>query len=256
MKKIISFLLRSVPRPILINISLILRPFVKLFYKGNQYECPVCGGKFRKFLPYGTPGGENRLCPGCLTLERHRLLWLFLKSKTKFFSDNLKFLHLAPEQPFLKRFKALKNLNYTTADLLSPIADVKTDIRDMNVFKDNTFDVIICNHVLEHIDREQDAMKELFRVLKPGGFAVLQVPIDYSLETTYENSSITDPKEREKHFGQYDHVRKYGCDYPKRLEKAGFKVRSDDFISGFPPTQIQRFRLDKQEIIYFCTKSL
>jgi SAM-dependent methyltransferase len=254
-KKFISFLLRSVPRPILINISIILRPLVKIFYKGTTYQCPVCGENYRKFLPYGTPGGENRLCPGCLTLERHRLLWLFLKSKTNFFSENLKFLHLAPEQPFLKRFRAMKNLDYTTADLLSPIADVKTDIRDMNVFKDNTFDVVMCNHVLEHIDREQDAMKEILRVLKPNGFAILQVPIDYSLETTFEDLSITEPKEREKYFGQYDHVRQYGRDYAQRLESAGFNVRSDDFILSFSAQEIEKFRLDKQEIIYYCSKS-
>lgn len=253
MKKIIQFAVRKIPRPVLIKISYLVRIPASLIYAGNKHECPLCNRTFRKFMPYGNRGRENRLCPNCLSLERHRLIWLFLKQKTNFFSAKQKVLHIAPEQPFLKRFKQLENIHYTTADLYSPIADVKTDIRDM-VFDDNSFDLVMCNHVLEHIDREQEALREILRVLKPGGKALLQVPLDYSLETTYEDPNITSRKEREKHFGQYDHVRLYGKDYPDRLKKAGFICFPDQFVKKISPEIQERCRLDKQELLYYCEK--
>jgi SAM-dependent methyltransferase len=253
MKTLIKFLVRKIPRPVLITFS---RPFsavVRLFYRGNQVECPVCGGQFRKFLPYGNQGIDNRLCPNCLSLERHRLIWLFLKHKTNFFSEKLSILHIAPEQPFIKRFKPLKNLKYTTADLESPIADVKMDIRQMP-FDNETFDALICNHVLEHIDNELQATKEIYRVLKPGGWAILQVPLDIGLDETYEDQNVINPREREKLFGQYDHVRLYGKDYPKRLELSGLKVYPDKLVEELEPGLAERYRLDKTEYVYFCRK--
>jgi len=255
MKKIIKFLLKSIPRPLLIRLSFFVRKPLAIIYKGNNVECPVCGKKFKNFLPYGygKANKNNRLCPYCLSLERHRLLWLYLKSKTEFFTEKMAVLHIAPEQPFLKTFKSLKNLNYISADLYSPIVDVKTDIREM-VFADNLFDFVICNHVLEHIDDEQKAMKEILRVLKPGGKAVLQVPIDYSLSETFEDPSIVSEKDREKYYGQYDHVRQYGADYPQRLRKAGFDVTEDDFVNSFSEEEKEKYRFDKNEIIYFCRK--
>ncbi|MEA2041405.1 MAG: methyltransferase domain-containing protein [Bacteroidota bacterium] len=252
-KAIAKFLVRKVPRPLLIKLSYLIRVPASWIYSGDNYDCPVCRKSFRKFLPYGNQGKENRMCPSCLSLERHRLLWLFLKNKTDFFSRPMQVLHMAPEQPFLKRFRNLENLDYTTADLVSPIADVKTDIRNL-VFEDNRFDFIMCNHVLEHIDEEQTAMKELWRVLKPGGKAILQVPIDYERETTYEDPAITAPKERERLFGQYDHVRVYGKDYPNRLKKAGFEVDAIDLYNQLPETKRTRYRLDQNELIYLCSK--
>ncbi len=255
MRKIVKLLLKYIPRPLLIKISLLLNKPMQFFYKGNDVECTVCEKQFKKFMPYGYGDSTklNRLCPSCLSLERHRLLWLYFKQKTNLFTDEIKLLHMAPEQPFIKRFRKSKNINYTTADLESPIADVKTDIRDMS-FEDNHFDAFICNHVMEHIDDEQKALKEVLRVLKPGAWAILQVPIDYSLEKTYEDNSIVDPKEREKHFGQYDHVRQYGLDYPERLRQAGFKVLEEKFVETFSDEEIERYRFDKNEIIYLCVK--
>ncbi|NPA68756.1 MAG: methyltransferase domain-containing protein [Chlorobi bacterium] len=257
MKQAIKLLLKFIPRPLLIRLSLAARKPLHLIYKGNNTECPVCGKTSRKFLPYGygNANKDNRLCPYCLSLERHRLLWLFLKEKTSFFNDDLKVLHIAPEQPFINKFKKLSNIDYITADLYSPVVDVKTDIRDM-VFNDNEFDFVICNHVLEHIDDEQKAMKEILRVMKPGGKAILQVPIDYSLDTTFEDPKITSKKDREKYYGQYDHVRLYGKDYPQRLRKAGFEVTEDDFVNSFSPEEQERYRFDKNEIIYFCKKPI
>ncbi|HEX2394368.1 MAG TPA: methyltransferase domain-containing protein, partial [Bacteroidales bacterium] len=151
MKKLIRFLLRNIPRPWLISASMIFGKFASFFYRGNRFECPVCNGHFRKLLPYGyIESRENALCPGCLSLERHRLLWLFLKNRTGFFKDAIKVLHIAPEQCFYDRFKKMKNLVYTTADLESPLADVKLDVQKMP-FADDVFDVVICNHVLEHV---------------------------------------------------------------------------------------------------------
>lgn len=255
MKNIIKFLVRRIPRPLLIKLSLIFRIPVSLFYRGNKHKCTVCEKEFRKFLPYGNKGADNRLCPYCLSLERHRLLWLYFNKKTNIFTDKISLLHIAPEQPFIKKFKNSKNLRYVTADLESPIADIKTDIRNL-VFSDNEFDFVICNHVLEHIDLEQQAIKEIIRVLKPGGKAILQVPIDYERSETFEDLTITDRRERERIFGQYDHVRVYGKDYPERLRMAGFEVIEDNFINSFSPEEIEKFRFDKNEIIYLCNKIL
>ena len=169
MKTIISLFTRFIPRRYLQLISHFILRIVSIFYVGDKKECTVCERKFRKFLPYGRiVKRENALCPSCLSLERHRLIWLFLKTRTDFFTAELKVLHVAPEYCFIKRFKALKNLDYTTGDIESPLADVKMDIREIP-FGDNTFDVVICNHTLEHVVEDLQSMKEFHRVLKPGG---------------------------------------------------------------------------------------
>jgi len=140
--------------------------------RGNRYTDPIDGKSFKSFLPYGYEHPrENVLSPSTLSLERHRLLWLYLQNETNFFQENLGVLHFAPEQAFYKRFKKLKNINYTTTDLNSPLADIKADICNLP-FPDNSYDVILCNHVLEHIPNDTLAMKELYRVLKPGGWGV------------------------------------------------------------------------------------
>ncbi|MCD6367362.1 MAG: class I SAM-dependent methyltransferase [Bacteroidales bacterium] len=255
MKKFLRLLLKIFPRPWLIRFSGFFTKLIAPFYRGHNVTCPVCEKSYKTFLPYGYGNGihDNRLCPGCLTLERHRLLWLYLKNKTNLFTDNLKFLHIAPEQPFYKRFQKMDNLEYITADLESPIANVKMDIQDIP-FDNESFDVVICNHVLEHVDDDRQAMREVYRILKKSGWAILQVPIDNKRETTYENNSITTPEERQKHFGQYDHRRVHGKDYGKRLAEAGFKVIEDDFVNTFTPEEITKFRFDKSEIIYMNIK--
>ncbi|MBT8269766.1 MAG: methyltransferase domain-containing protein, partial [Bacteroidia bacterium] len=140
-----------------------------------------------------------------------------------------------------------------TTDLNSPIADIKADICDLP-FDDDSYDFIICNHVLEHIPDDRKAMSELLRILKPGGRAILQIPQDMEREETYEDPSITDPKEREKHFGQYDHVRVYGRDYFDRLRSVGFKVEEVDYTSALSDEEIDRYRLAKGEIIPLVIK--
>jgi SAM-dependent methyltransferase len=236
--------------------SLWLRPILVLAYRGNKYKDPIDGKTFRSFLPYGyEKQRENVLSPSTLSLERHRLLWLYLEQKTDFFSRPQKLLHFAPEQAFYKRFKQLKHINYTTTDLNSPIADVKADICDLP-FENNTFDTIICNHVLEHINDDTKAMQELFRVLKPNGKAVLQIPQDLTRETTFEDNSITDPKERAEIFGQYDHLRIYGRDFFDKLRTIGFKVNEVDYTSELSDSEIDYYRLAKGEIIPIGIKSV
>lgn len=193
------------------------------------------------------------LSPSTLSLERHRLLWLFLKEETNFFTAPLHVLHFAPEQAFYKRFRKLKNLNYVTTDLNSPLADVKADICNLP-FEDDKFDVILCNHVLEHIPDDTKAMSELYRILKPGGWGIFQIPQDLNREETFEDNTITDKIERAKIFGQYDHVRIYGRDYFNKLRDIGFKVEEIDFTKLMSQEEINRYRLANGEIIPLVKK--
>lgn len=253
MRKLIRFFVRNIPRPILIRFSKLFSFLIRPFYAGNAVQCPVCEHKFRKMLPYGNKAGENRLCPVCLSLERHRLMWIYLTQHSDFFKNEYKVLHIAPEQPFLKKFKAAKNLDYTTADMVSPIADLHFDIMKIPL-EDNTYDWVICNHVLEHVENDIEAMREVLRILKPGGRAILQVPINYSYTETHEDKTITDPKEREKIYGQYDHVRWHGLDYPERLKTAGFEVENFDIKMHLANDVIERYRLDLREILFVGKK--
>jgi SAM-dependent methyltransferase len=256
MKKLYKFLLNKLPRPLLIRLSYPFKLIAPLLYKGNTVECPVCKKSFSKFLSYGSDVAhrENVLCPYDLTLERHRLMWLYLKEQSNFFSANkLDVLHIAPEQCFHKKFKNQKNLNYLTGDLVSPIADMHFDLHEIPL-EDNRFDVVFCNHVLEHVDDAHQCMSELYRVMKPGGWGIMQVPLDYTRDTTYEDASITSPEEREKHFWQKDHVRLFGNDYPEWLKKAGFEVETFDVNQKYSSEMVDRYRLIKEEMIFVVSK--
>lgn len=233
-----------------------MRPLLSVWLRGTRYTDPIDGKRFRAFLPYGyEQPRENVLSPSTLSLERHRLLWLYLKGKTDFFTASLKVLHFAPEQAFYKRFRKLSNLDYTTTDLNSPLADVKADICDLP-FESDRFDVILCNHVLEHIPDHQKALQELYRVMKSGGWGVFQVPQELDREQTFEDPSITDPTERAKIFGQYDHVRVYGRDYFDLLRKAGFIVEEVDMSSALNKADIDKYRLAEGEIIPLVKKPI
>ncbi|MDX2361331.1 MAG: methyltransferase domain-containing protein [Crocinitomicaceae bacterium] len=256
MKKLYKFLLNKLPRPLLIRLSYPFKLVAPLLYKGDKVSCPVCERSFSKFLSYGSDIAhrEGVLCPYDLTLERHRLMWLYLKDHSDFFTaENVKVLHIAPEQCFHKRFKNQKNLDYLTGDLLSPIADMHFDLHDIPL-EDNRFDVVFCNHVMEHVDDAHKCMTELYRVMKPGGWAIMQVPQDFSREETYEDPSIVTPEDREKHYWQYDHVRLFGKDYPDWLRKAGFEVEEFDKESKYSEEMIAKYRLAKSEILYIARK--
>jgi len=283
-KSVFKFILNTIPRPILIRLSIVIRPILAILLKGSRYTDPIDGKSFRMFLPYGYGTQRNNvLSPSTLSLERHRLLWLYLQNETDFFyselvsesnepvSDSpisknkriklrnaetnsaLKVLHFAPEQEFYKRFKKQKNIEYTTTDLLSPLADVKADICNLP-FEDNTYDIIFCNHVLEHIPNDTKAMQELYRVLKPGGMGIFQIPQDLLRATTFSDDTIVDQKERAKIFGQYDHVRVYGRDYFDKLRSIGFKVVEEDYTNKIAPELVEKYCLAKGEIIPVCFK--
>ena len=251
-----KLILNTIPRPILIRLSFLARPILAFLLKGNKFTDPIDNRSFRKFLPYGYENQRsNVLSPSTLSLERHRLLWLYLTRETDFFTTTKiqKVLHFAPEQAFYKIFRNQKNLDYTTTDLLSPIADIKADICDLP-FEDNTYDIIFCNHVLEHIPDDTKAMKELYRVLKKGGMAILQIPQDLNRAKTFSDTSITNQKERAAIFGQYDHVRIYGRDYFNKLRSIGFTVVEEDYTSKLNPKLVEKFCLAQGEIIPVCFK--
>lgn len=231
-------------------------PLISFLLRGKTYTDPIDGKTFRKFLPYGYEAQrKNVLAPSTLSLERHRFLWLYLKRRTSFFSTPQKVLHIAPEQCFFKRFKKQKNLSYLTCDLHSPLADLKADICNLPL-ESNTFDVVFCNHVLEHVNEDKKAMQELFRVLKPGGYGIFQVPQDLNRTSTYEDFKITSPKERQKHFGQYDHVRIYGIDYFEKLRKVGFEVTEIKCSELADRNEIIDYCLMKNEILPVCKKPI
>ena len=256
MKKLYKFLLNKLPRPLLIRLSYIFRIFAPALYRGNAVSCPVCEKSFSKFLSYGSEVAhrDNVLCPYDLTLERHRLMWLYLKNHSNFFTQaNLAVLHMAPEQCFIDRFKAQQNLNYLTADIVSPIADMHFDLHQIPLENDR-FDVVFCNHVLEHVDDVNQCISELYRVTKPGGWGIMQVPQDFDREVTYEDPTITSPKDREIHFWQKDHVRLFGLDYPQWLERAGFTVSEFDPRKEYGAEKVARYRLHEKEILYILHK--
>ena len=235
-------------------------------YFGNKKKCPFCQKHFRKFISGGYKnlvlkekkviGGyfrENVFCPYCHSSDRERLVYLYLLNKTDLFSKKYKLLHIAPEQNLQKKILSHSNINYISADLDSPLAMIKMDVTNIG-FADNTFDVIICNHVLEHIINDQKAIAEFYRVLKPNGWAILQVPISMSLKKTYEDYSVNLPKQKEKTFGQRDHVRIYAKDYINRLEDSGFDVSIYNFVKEFGESIVDKHGLIKNENLYICSK--
>lgn len=255
MKKLISLVLRRVPRKYLQRVSGPALKVAGLFLAGNSVTCPVCQRGFRSFLPYGRLHPRpNALCPNCLSLERHRLIWLYLKSRSDFFKRQQSVLHLAPEACFIPRFEKVHRDQYITADIESPLAKVKMDIHAMP-FEDNRFDFVLCNHVLEHVDDDRIALNEIYRVLKPGGMAILQVPFFHPIpDKTFSDPSITDPKERERLFGQDDHVRRYGKDYAERIAASGFRTVADNFIESLSDDDRHRYGLANGELIYVARR--
>ena len=253
MKFLIKILLNSFHRTILIKISLFFKPLMNILFRGKKFVDPINNNSYSYFLPYGyNKQRKNALCPGTYSLERHRLLWLYLKRETSFFNPKNKILHFAPEQCFHEYFKSFFK-NYTTTDLNSPIVDFKADICNLP-FKSNSFDFVLCNHVLEHIYDDNKAMKEIHRVLKKNGTAILQVPIEIKKNKTHEGHNITDPRIRNKLFGQYDHLRLYGLDYFDKLKNIGFKVINEDYLSTISENEKDKYSLYNGGLIPVCIK--
>jgi predicted SAM-dependent methyltransferase len=205
-------------------------------------------------LPVG-PNRANARCPNCGARDRQRHLWLYLERRTNLFSDRLRVLHFAPERIFEEKLRPQSNLDYVSTDLARARADVKADITDLP-FPDDSFDVILCSHVLEHVVEDRKAMRELYRVLRRGGWALVLVPIDFSRDETFEDPTIVAPADRERAFGQADHVRVYGRDFKARLEEAGFTVRVENFRDELGESQDQRYVLrPRKPDLHLCLKS-
>lgn len=225
-----------------------------LAYRGDRVTCPCCDGSFRGLRAHRARADVK--CPRCGSLERHRLLWLYFERRTNLLVDDLEVLHVAPEYSFEKRLAARGNLRYVTADLDSPLASVQLDVMDMP-FDDASFDVVLCNHVLEHVADDRIAMREIRRILRPGGWAILLVPVDLTRDSTFEDASISSRADRLRHYGQEDHARLYGRDYVDRLRDAGFDVTVDCFGSTLPTGLVERHRLLRDgvfEPIYRCDR--
>ena len=259
MKHLIKLILNLVPRPVLQRVAEWIVPVVGLLYLGKGKQCPLCGCQRRKFLPYGyVTSRENALCPNCLSLERHRLLWLWLVRESDIGRGAMalpRLLHIAPEVALMRKFKKMYASTpdrYVTADLESPLADMHFDVQQIPL-EAESFDAVICNHIMEHVEDDHKALSELHRILRRGGWGVILSPVELEREKTFEDDTITDRAERTRIFGQYDHRRIYGRDYAKRLEEAGFEVYECDYANLIPAKEKELYALT-DELLYIVRK--
>ncbi|MDR2885844.1 MAG: methyltransferase domain-containing protein [Rikenellaceae bacterium] len=254
LNKLIGFYLSHTPR-VLQWFSPALTRVLALGYRGEGVECPVCGKHYRELLPQDWNGTTHRnvVCPRCHSVGRFRFMELMLRSRGDFYRPGNKVLHVAPERCFVRKFEKAFGKDYITADLNSLAAKVRMNVENIP-FPDDSFDVVLCNHVLEHVGDDRRAMGEIRRVLRPGGWAMLQVPIDTDRAVTYEDPSITLPRDRRIYFGQADHVRLHGRDYPDRLSQAGFRVEENRFADTLTGDQIALHALTPEKVVYICHK--
>ncbi len=241
---------RFVPRPLWDPAFAALRCCRRLAWLGRSRYCPVCRSHVRRFIPHGIDDRPDAKCPVCGAVERLRLLWLFLDKYPEIFAAGGKMLHFAPEPDVERRFRSIKGLAYTSADLDPARAMVAVDIADIP-YPDDTFDCICCVHVLEHVPDDQKAMRQLCRVLRKGGSAIIQVPI--TAPRTFEDPSVTDPAERQRLFGLHDHLRRYGPDVEERLRNAGFDVKPYRGADLTDARGIKTMALN-EEPLFFCKK--
>lgn len=264
---------KFVPYSVGIKMRNLWQKALLVFYMGSCYYCPYCKNSFRKFLKGGYPSpiaeekkvigsGKryNMLCPRCYSTDRDRLVYLYLKEKTNFLKEKTRVLHIAPERTIKHFLAGLPNIDYVPGDKFEEGYKgyyYDRDVQQMDVtelpFEENSFDLVICNHVLEHIKDDFKALSEIKRVLKQGGKAILQVPISIVLKATDEEE-ISSPEEREKRFGQFDHVRLYALDYRYRLEKSGFKVEVSNPEQEGWGTEVKKLALNPLEDIYVGIK--
>ena len=229
-----------------------LRRIRLAIYRGRRVECPCCGGRFSRFMP-GLSHRETRVCPRCGAQERHRALWLYMRERTDLFArPQLSILHWAPEYALQRSLSELPNAAYVSADLEGSEAMQHMDMTDVP-FKDGAFDLIVCVHVLEHVPDDRQAMREMVRVLRPGGVALLLVPIVLE-QPTLEDPAVVTPAQRKEAYWQEDHVRLYGADFPDRLREEGFDVTVDGWIRTLDETTLERYGLFPLEDIYVCEK--
>ena len=259
MRALISFVTRFVPRHLLQRVAHLALQAISPFYWGKRFEDPINGRTYRRFLSYGRGDRTrpNALAPDTLSLERHRAVWMYLSEHSDLFSGgpNRRMLHLAPEYCFLKRFNRAEGLDIVRADLVSPWADVHFDVHDIP-YEDHHFDIIMGNHLMEHVADDRKVMTEYFRVMKPGGWGIFQVPMDRGNQNTLEDPNVTDPADRERLYWQRDHVRLYGLDYAGRFKDVGFEVEEIDLVSLFGADRHQRCALGSESHLHVVRKPL
>lgn len=251
---LIKWMLNHISRERLQNLATTFSPALAWWYRGDNLEDPIDNKKYKKFLSYGY-GNErsNALSPGTLSLERHRALYLYLSHKTDILNKKISMLHIAPERSLGNLFKKQANIDYVSADLLSPWAMVHFDAHAIP-YRDNTFDVVIANHILEHVQDDIRVMAEMYRVMKPGGFGIFQVPLDETLAVTREDPFLRDEAEQNRLFGQKDHVRQYGIDYLDRLASVGFRVQNVHIGEVLPDLDFTRYAVSPTESVPVCFK--
>lgn len=225
-----------------------------LFYRGKNFKCNVCGKSFRKMMFHGNTPRPDAKCPNCLSLERTRVLWFYLKNKIIDNTTHLKILHFAPEYGLKKALRNYQNLDYKNVDLDPDLADEVVDITNIP-YPENSFDLILCSHVLGHVPDERMAVDELYRVLKPDGQALVMTIINWNLEKTFEDSKITTADERLEKYTESDLVRLHGADFAERLRKSGFLVEVIDYAAQLGDEVMTHFSLGNgdREIIFKCT---
>lgn len=224
----------------------------RAMFGGKAHYCTVCESSLRKFLRFGHSPKE--WCPVCTSFRRHRAAWLFFHQRTNLFDGSPKtMLHVAPELAFESRLKKVRELSYITADCRPNRAKLCMNIASIPC-PDNVFEVIFCSHVLEHVPDDHQAMCEFARVLKPHGWALFMVPYRAN-RLTDEDLSVTDPAERERRFGQYNHVRFYGRDFVDRLQDAGFRVTIIQTLEIVGPDQLNRLGMNAKEALFYCEKA-
>jgi SAM-dependent methyltransferase len=221
---------------------------------GTKYVCPCCGWGLRAFTSGGISLKERELsyCPRCNSKARHRRIWLFLEEHTNLFTDSLRLFEVAPKFSFARRFHRMPNISYITGGLQRhPENLIRMDLTAMPIAF-NSLDALICVHVLEEITQDSLAMDEMFRILKPGGWAVVTVPTNMDAKT-YENPLIISPQERKREFGEPAHVRVYGYDLAERLRASGFIV-TVDLAKNVSLEKRARYGLRTDENIFLCKK--
>jgi len=222
-----------------------------LYYGRNRY-CPICESRLTAFLACSEPPRPDARCPVCGLVERHRMLWFVLRTHTDLFRRRgLSILHFAPELPFARAFARLPGVRYVTADIDPEKAMERVDIQEMG-YADATFDVVLCCHVLEHIPNDRKGIGEIARVLKPGGWAALMVPV--LSERTQEDPGVTDPEERERLYGQHDHLRSYGMDFAERVESCGLSVRAFRPGDVLGEDRMALMSVADKDVVFLCTK--
>ena len=247
---------KIVPEKRRLKNRILLHKLTSIFYRGNHFECNCCGKSFKKFKPKGNSYlRPNAICPFCDSLERERLLLFYLQQETDIFTARKSLLHFAPEEQMKKIFKRTPNLLYTNVDLNPSFADEQADITDLQ-YQDESFDYIICAHVLGHVPDESKAIRELFRVLKDDGMAFILTLIDWNNPHTFESENIQTSEERLQHYTESDLARLHGADFATRIEKEGFHVDTIDYRTHFDEKACKRYSLGdgNREIIFRCTK--